>query len=70
MRLINTSTLRFEQFLGTKKPPYAIFSHAWGDQEVTYDEALNPCEEVRRKAGYQKIESCCDIAREYGLSYA
>jgi hypothetical protein len=70
MRLINTSTLRFEQFLGTKKPPYAILSHTWGNQEVTYDETLNPSHETRRKAGFQKIESCCGIAREYGLSYA
>src|SRR6266700_6459984 len=70
MRLINTSTLRFEQFLGTKKPPYAILSHTWGNQEVTYDETLNPSQETRRKAGFQKIESCCGIAREYGLSYA
>ncbi|OXV09692.1 hypothetical protein Egran_02545, partial [Elaphomyces granulatus] len=33
MRLINTLTLRFEEFLGTKKPPYAILSHTWGKQE-------------------------------------
>ena len=70
MRLIKTSTLRFEQFLGTKKPPYAILSHTWGNQEVTYDETLNPSQETRRKAGFQKIESCCGIARECGLSYA
>ena len=41
-----------------------------GNQEVTYDETLNPSQETRRKAGFQKIESCCGIAREYGLSYA
>ena len=70
MRLINTSTLQFEQFIGTKKPPYAILSHTWGDQEVTYDETLSLSQETRRKAGFQKIESCCSIAREYGLSYA
>jgi hypothetical protein len=70
MRLINTSTLEFEEFLGTKKPPYAILSHTWGEQEVTYDETLNPSPETRRKAGFQKIESCCRIARDYGLFYA
>ncbi|RDW89252.1 hypothetical protein BP6252_01284 [Coleophoma cylindrospora] len=70
MRLINTSTFRFEQFLGTKKPPYAILSHTWDSQEVTYDEMLNPSQETRRKTGFQKIESCCGIAKEYGLSYA
>lgn len=69
MRLINTSTLRFEEFLATEKPPYAILSHTWSNQEVTYDEALNLSQETRRKAGFQKIEGCCDIAREYGLSY-
>jgi hypothetical protein len=70
MRLINTSTLRFEQFLGSKKPPYAILSHTWGNEEVYYDETVNPSQETRRKAGFQKIERCCDIAREYGFSYA
>ncbi|KAN0084821.1 Heterokaryon incompatibility protein (HET) domain containing protein [Elaphomyces granulatus] len=70
MRLINTLTLRFEEFPGTKEPPYAILSHTWGKQEVTYDETLNPSQETRRKAGFQKIEGCCGMAREYGLSYA
>lgn len=34
MRLINIRTLRLEEFVGWK-PPYAILSHTWGDQEVS-----------------------------------
>jgi hypothetical protein len=70
MRLINTSTLQVEQFLGTNKPPYAILSHTWGDQEVTYEEALDPKPETVQKTGYEKIRRCCIIAKEHGLSYA
>lgn len=70
MRLINTSTLQFEEILGSAKPPYAILSHTWGNQEVTYDETLNPSQETRQKTGFQKIERCCAIAREHGLLYA
>jgi hypothetical protein len=70
MRLINTSTLQVEQFLGTNKPPYAILSHTWGDQEVRYEEALDPRPETVQKTGYEKIRRCCIIAKEHGLSYA
>jgi hypothetical protein len=70
MRRINTSTLQFEEFLGSHKPPYAILSHTWGKQEVTYDQMLNPSQETRRKAGYHKIEGCCGMAKDFGLSYA
>lgn len=36
MRLLNTTTLKFEDFHGIPEEPYAILSHRWGDEEITY----------------------------------
>ncbi|KAF2429335.1 HET-domain-containing protein, partial [Tothia fuscella] len=38
MRLLNTSTFELETFFDSDHPPYAILSHTWGDQEVTFQE--------------------------------
>lgn len=38
MRLINTTSLRISEFYGDKIPPYAILSHTWGDDELTYQQ--------------------------------
>ena len=40
MRLLNTQTQRFKEFLGSDIPSYAILSHRWGDDEVSYHEFL------------------------------
>ncbi len=36
MRLINTSTYKLYEFFGFGIPPYAILSHRWQDEEVTF----------------------------------
>lgn len=38
MRLLNASTLEFESFYEHTVPPYAILSHTWGAQEISYQE--------------------------------
>lgn len=38
MRLINVKTGILEEFWGGEKPPYAILSHTWGPEEVTFSE--------------------------------
>lgn len=38
MRLINVNTGILEEFWGGKKPNYAILSHTWGPEEVTFVE--------------------------------
>ncbi|KAF3046342.1 hypothetical protein E8E12_002991 [Didymella heteroderae] len=38
MRLLGASTLEFESFHEDTVPPYAILSHTWGSQEITYQE--------------------------------
>jgi hypothetical protein len=38
MRLLNVSTREVEEFQGNDVPPYAILSHTWGGEEVTFHE--------------------------------
>jgi hypothetical protein len=48
-------------------PPYAILSHTWHDQEVTFEDVQHDSETVRRKSGYKKIEFCIRQARRENL---
>ncbi|KAF4841318.1 Vegetative incompatibility protein HET-E-1 [Colletotrichum siamense] len=41
MRLLDTKSLRVIEFNSDEVPSYAILSHTWGDEEVTYQD-LNP----------------------------
>ena len=38
MRLINIKTLDLEDFIGDQTPEYAILSHTWGSEEVSFQE--------------------------------
>ncbi|KAL6901193.1 heterokaryon incompatibility domain-containing protein [Trichoderma evansii] len=68
MRLINTRTLKLHQFHG-KPPPYAILSHTWGREEVSFQDFHSP--DLREKlAGFSKIKSACKQAYSHGLDYA
>jgi hypothetical protein len=67
MRLINTKTHLFEEFIGDEIPGYAILSHTWGEGEVTYQEYLQGTHKTKK--GYRKIRKTCEIAAEAGISY-
>lgn len=68
MRLINTRTLKLRQF-HDKPPPYAILSHTWGREEVSFQDFQSPY--LREKlAGFSKIRSTCKKAYSHGLDYA
>lgn len=41
MRLLHTSEWRFKEFFDCRKVRYAILSHRWGDDEVSYHELMN-----------------------------
>ncbi|KAI1174816.1 heterokaryon incompatibility protein-domain-containing protein [Nemania sp. FL0916] len=38
MRLLHTSKLTLETFMGVRVPPYAILSHTWGEGEVLFED--------------------------------
>jgi hypothetical protein len=68
MRLINCSTLQLDNFSGDKIPSYAILSHTWGDDEVSFAEfSLG---QGKRRSGYRKILFTCRQAIKHGLKYA
>lgn len=69
MRLINTSTLEFEEFIGSNIPPYAILSHTWGTGEVSHQEYVTSGRATRWKDGYAKIIKTCELARLHRLAY-
>ena len=68
MRLINTTSLLFEEFLGRNIPKYAILSHTWEDGEVSFKDMESPG--AVAKQGYRKIEMTCQLARDASLDYA
>ena len=66
MHLLNTSTLKLKYFI-KEVPPYAILSHTWSDEEVTFDDIDKPhAVEMER---YQKILGSCAQARQDGFEW-
>ncbi|KAK0672427.1 putative vegetative incompatibility protein HET-E-1 [Cercophora samala] len=66
MRLLNTTTLKLDRFWNDI-PQYAILSHTWGDQEVTFDDLSSPSRKSLN--GWQKFKNCCKLARSQGWRY-
>lgn len=68
MRLLHTTTLKLHEFFGSEIPYYAILSHRWGDQEVTFQELQQG--RGPSMAWWAKIVGCCAQARKEGWEYA
>jgi hypothetical protein len=51
-----------------KAPPYAILSHTWGENEVTFEDMQNG-KASEKLEGYSKILNCAKQARKDGLNY-
>lgn len=81
MRLINTTSLKFGEFYDSDLPPYAILSHRWTGNEVSfqdYEGARNyflniklGTEELQGEVtcDFSKINSCCSLAQQRGLRW-
>ena len=70
--LVDQDRLVFKDFPDeqTVDPGYAILSHTWGDEEVTYQEILfSPRSEYAKREGYRKIELCAKQAKKEGWPY-
>lgn len=67
MRLLNAHSRKLEEFYGDAIPPYAILSHTWGKEEVTFHDLTK--DDHRQKQGYAKIEGCCQQAIREGLTW-
>ncbi|KAI1818510.1 HET domain protein [Poronia punctata] len=72
MRLINTETFALEEFMGSGPADleYAILSHTWEDEEVTFQDFVRPDNAYRNNMkGFGKIVKMCELARRDGIKY-
>jgi hypothetical protein len=70
MRLLkydNDSEISLATFIGDNIPNYAILSHRWEAEEVTFGDLTNGNDQ--KMAGYGKIQFCGEQARRDGLKY-
>lgn len=69
MRLIHTTNLTLHEFFTENAPEeYAILSHCWGEDEVSFADFTNG--RNHHGYGYQKISDCCALARSHGYEWA
>ena len=70
MRLINTRTFSLELFLDSKiTPHYAILSHTWTGEEVSFQDMIGERALITYKTGFKKIQSTCRQAQRDGYNY-
>ena len=69
MWLLNARSILLEEFVDFHevRGKYAILSHTWGKEEVTFDMIHDPC--CQLKLGYVKIEFTCRQAVEDKIDY-
>lgn len=67
MRLLDTKTHIFTEFIGGKVPEYAILSHTWDGGEVTLQDLGAGNAELFE--GFAKITGCCKQALSDGFQY-
>jgi hypothetical protein len=61
MRLVNTETYLLSDHSVDQIPPFAILSHRWGDDEVSYHDYVK--RRVTIGTGFQKIVDFCNFAK-------
>ncbi|KAE8164565.1 ankyrin repeat-containing domain protein [Aspergillus tamarii] len=74
MRLLHTTeshTGIFEitEFTDDRIPPYAILSHTWEGEEITFQDMHADAFHTKQKNGYNKVQRCCHLARAEGFEY-
>lgn len=72
MRLVSTcedstGPFKVEEFKDEHVPRYAILSHTWDEEEVSFQDMSDG--NAMRKKGYKKIHDCCSVARKEGFDY-
>ncbi|KAI0424157.1 HET-domain-containing protein [Xylaria sp. FL1042] len=67
MRLLHVGSLNIRDFTGRAVPPYAILSHTWGEEEVSFKDMTKG--RALGMKGYDKIKACCRQAQLHCLEY-
>ncbi|KAK9413992.1 putative HET domain-containing protein [Seiridium unicorne] len=68
MKLINCKNYSLEEFWEDRVPKYAILSHRWEDDELTYQDMLI-LERAQRRKGFGKIRLACELALKARYDY-
>jgi hypothetical protein len=69
MRLLSTENISFKEFHDPGEVKYAVLSHTWGEEEVTYTDMLKRPPGIELKSGYCKVESCAEISKSLGYKW-
>ena len=77
MRLINSKTLELREFFEPVAPPYAILSHTWENEEVSFQDLTDfhrrqpqhhyPA--LQARDGFQKIVHTCRLAQDHSIDW-
>lgn len=68
MRLLNTQSLELRDFNEKKIPSYCILSHTWEEDEVLFED-MRDVKAAKQKAGFKKVQQCCDKVLEAGFTW-
>ena len=67
LSLDGRSTLAWAEFTVDRLPSYAILSHTWGAEEVTFADLTS--RHAKKNAGHRKIAFCGEQAARENLEY-
>lgn len=68
MRLLSTQNLQFFEFYGNDIPQYAILSHRWESDEISYQD-MRDSKKHENKQGFRKIDQFRQLALRDGYEY-
>ncbi|UKZ53258.1 hypothetical protein TrVGV298_007050 [Trichoderma virens] len=68
MRLLSTENLQFFEFYGNDIPQYAILSHRWESDEISYQD-MHDTKKHENKQGFRKISQFRQLALRDGYKY-
>jgi hypothetical protein len=69
MWLLDCKTLELKLYFDNNIPLYAILSHTWGENEVSFQQISGPREQIQSYAGFTKIQKCCAQAVTDGFEH-
>jgi len=72
MRLLHATKLTVESFPTPENPvipDYAILSHRWGNDEMSFQTMQKRTSEMEETEGFKKIKRCCQEAASVGFEY-
>lgn len=67
MRLLHTSKLELKEFIDSETPEYAILSHTWDDEEISFQDFY--ADTQRRRNSWSKIINSCRVVAEQGWEW-